>query len=66
MGRTPGTYARRFMCWEFWAAFAAVLFDVASFVVPLFALVFLVALVSPHGWRWMARVTDMLRRVQEG
>lgn len=59
------TYARRFMFWEFWAALAAVVFDMVSFVVPLFALAFLVALLQPQGWRWMAWVTDVLRRVQE-
>ncbi|MCH7896598.1 MAG: hypothetical protein V3R69_00790 [candidate division NC10 bacterium] len=65
MGRSSGTYARRFMCWEFWFALAAVVFDVVSFVVPLFALAFLVALFHPQGWRWMAWVTDVLRQVQE-
>ena len=59
------TYARRFRYWEYWAALAAVLFDVVSFVVPLFALAFLVILLQPRGWRWMARLTDVLRRVQE-
>ena len=65
MSRSSGTYARRFMCWEFWIALAAVVFDVVSFVVPLFALAFLVALFHPQGWRWMAWVTDVLRQVQE-
>lgn len=65
MGRSSGTYARWFMCWEFWFALAAVVFDVVSFVVPLFALAFLVALFHPQGWRWMAWVTDVLRQVQE-
>ncbi len=65
MDRASGRYARRFMYWEFWAALAAVLFDVVSFVVPLFALAFLVALLHPHGWRWMAWVSDLLRRIQE-
>ena len=60
-----GTYAKRFIFWEFWAGLAAVLFDMVSFVVPLFALVFLVALLQPQGWRWMAWVTEVLRRVQE-
>ena len=60
-----GSYTRRFMFWEFWAAVAAVAFDMVSFVVPLFALGFLVALLQPQGWRWMARITDVLRRVQE-
>jgi hypothetical protein len=60
-----GTYARRFMFWEFWAALAAIVFDMVSFIVPLFALAFLVALLQPQGWRWMARVTEVLRRVQE-
>lgn len=64
MDRASDTYARRFMYWEFWAALAAVVFDVVSFVVPVFALVFLVALLHPRGWRWMAWVTDLLRRVQ--
>jgi hypothetical protein len=53
------------MCWEFWIALAAVVFDVVSFVVPLFALAFLVALFHPQGWRWMVWVTDVLRQVQE-
>lgn len=66
MNSHAGPYARRFMFWEFWAALAAVLFDIVSFVVPLFALVFLVILLHPQGWRWMAWVTDVLRRVQEG
>ncbi len=66
MNRASGTYSRRFMYWEYWVALAAVLFDVISFVVPLFALAFLVVLLQPQGWRWMASLTDVLRRVQEG
>lgn len=65
MGRISGGYAGRFQHWECWAALVAVLIDVASFVIPLFALAFLVALLHPHGWRWMARLTDVLRRMQE-
>ncbi len=59
------SYTRRFMRWEFWVAVAAVVFDVVSFVVPLFALAFLVVLLQPKGWRWMAWVTEKLRGVQE-
>ena len=66
MSRASGTYTRRLMYWEYWGALAAVLFDVISFVVPLFALAFLVVLLQPQGWRWMASVTDVLRRVQDG
>ncbi|MFQ5881224.1 MAG: hypothetical protein ACE5I9_01945 [Candidatus Methylomirabilales bacterium] len=66
MGRASGTYTRRFMYWEFWAALAAVVFDMLSFVAPLFALAFLVALLQPQGWRSMAWLADVIRRVQEG
>ncbi len=66
MERISGSYARRFKHWECWVALAAVFFDAVSFVLPLFALAFLVALLHPHGWRWMARITDVLRQIQEG
>ncbi|MFQ5848531.1 MAG: hypothetical protein ACE5IQ_12785 [Candidatus Methylomirabilales bacterium] len=66
MGSPSDIYGRRFMYWEFWAALAAVAFDVVSFVVPVFALGFLVVLFHPHGWRWMGWLTDVLRRIQEG
>lgn len=65
MERISGGYAGRFKHWECWAALVAVLIDVVSFVIPLFALAFLVALLHPHGWRWMAQLTDVLRRMQE-
>ena len=65
MNRATGTYTKRFKYWEYWVALAAVVFDVVAFVVPLFALAFLVVLIQPRGWRWMASVTDVLRRVQE-
>lgn len=65
MAGPQSTYVRRFRYWEYWAALAAVLFDVVSFVVPLFALAFLVVLLQPRGWLWMAWLTDVLRRVQE-
>lgn len=65
MGEAISTYTRRFTYWEYWVALAVVVFDVVSFVVPLFALAFLVVLLRPHGWRWMAWLTDVLRRVQE-
>lgn len=65
MGRLSGGYSGRFKHWECWAAVAAVLIDVVSFVIPLFALAFLVVLLHPHGWRWMARLTDVLRHMQE-
>lgn len=66
MSRPSGSYVRRFTTWEFWIAVAAVVFDVVAFVVPLFALVFVVILLQPQGWRWMAWATDVLRRIQEG
>lgn len=66
MSRTSDSYARRFTTWEFWIAVAAVVFDVVAFMVPLFALVFVVILLQPQGWRWMAWATDVLRRIQEG
>lgn len=65
MSNPSGSYARRFKTWEFWIALAAVLFDVVSFVVPLFALAFVVMLLQPQGWRWMAWITDVVRRIQE-
>ncbi len=66
MSRPSGSYARRFTTWEFWIAVAAVVFDGVAFVVPLFALMFVVILLQPQGWRWMAWATDVLRRIQEG
>lgn len=66
MSRPSRSYAKRFTTWEFWVAVAAVVFDVVSFVVPIFAFAFLVILVQPQGWRWMAWLTDVLRRIQEG
>ncbi len=66
MDRTTGAYAKRFNRWEFWVALMAVLVDVVSFAIPLFALAFLVVLFQPQGWQWMAWVTELLRRIQEG
>lgn len=65
MSNPSGSYARRFTTWEFWFALAAVAFDVAAFVVPVFALLFLVVLLEPRGWRRLAWLTDVLRRIQE-
>jgi hypothetical protein len=65
MSSPSGSYARRFTTWEFWIALAAVVFDVISFVVPIFALAFVVILLQPQGWRSMARITDVLRRIQQ-
>jgi len=65
MSRASASYTSRFAHWEFWIALAAVLFDVVSFVVPLFALAFVVMLLQPQGWRWMAWITDVVRRIQE-
>lgn len=60
-----GTYTRRFTYWEFWIALAAVVFDVVAFAIPVFALAYLVVLMQPQGWRRMAWLTDMLRRIQD-
>lgn len=65
MSSPSGSYARRFTTWEFWVALAAVVFDVVAFVVPVFALLFLVVLLEPRGWRRLAWLTDILRRVQD-
>jgi hypothetical protein len=32
----------------------------------VFALAFLAVLLHPQGWRWMARLASVLRRLQEG
>lgn len=66
MDTASRAYARRFNRWEFWVALIAVLVDVVSFAIPLFALAFLVVLFQPQGWRWMGWVTELLRRIQEG
>ena len=65
MSRASANYTSRFAHWEFWVALAAVVFDVGAFVVPVFALLFLVVLLEPRGWRRLAWLTDVLRRIQE-
>lgn len=59
-------YARRFGRWEFWVASAAILFDLISFAVPMFALAFLVVLLHPEGWRGLAWLAETVHRMQEG
>ncbi len=48
MDTASRAYARRFNRGEFWVALIAVLVDVVSFAIPLFALAFLVVLFQPQ------------------
>ncbi len=65
MSRASASYTSRFAHWEFWVALAAVVFDVLAFVIPVFALLFLVVLLEPRGWRRLGWLTDVLRQIQD-
>lgn len=64
--RGADSYTRRFRYWQFWGLILAVVVDLLVFALPVFALAVLLVLFQPDGWRWLERLTTVVRQMQEG